>query len=314
MRNFLLKPTDSVLVAMQRVSKNGEGFAAVVDDERKWLGTFHDADGRYAMLRGVSLDEPVGSVMKKAGKDHFVLDKGVVKDVVHFGRPPVDAVVMAGGKGTRLRSVSGGVPKPLLNLGSSTILERILANLSTAGADAVYLSVNYKAATFKKKIGPGVTYLEEKTPLGNAGALSMLPAKGAPYVFITNADLITGVDYRAMIDFHRSHDGPITMAAASFSTTLKYGVVHSNKRGVLDGFEEKPELDFLCNAGMYVVDRPTLKLVPKNKFFQMPDLIDAVQRRGEPVHVFPLWENWVDAGSPEEFQQVLLEFARGVQT
>jgi NDP-sugar pyrophosphorylase family protein len=312
-RNFLLKPTDSVRVALQRVSKNGEGFAAVVDDERKWLGTFHDADGRMAMLRGVSLDEPVSSVMKKSAKDHFVIEKGVVKDVVRFGRPPVDAVVMAGGRGTRLRSVSGGVPKPLLTLGDSTILERILANLSAAGIAEVYLSLNYKAAMFKKRIGAAVTYLEETTPLGNAGALSMLPAKGAPYVFITNADLITGVDYRAMIDFHRSHDGPVTMAAAPFTTNLKYGVVHTTKRGVLDGFEEKPELDFLCNAGMYVVDRPTLKLVPKKKFFQMPDLIDAVQRRGETVHVFPLYEKWVDAGSPEEFQQVLLEFARGVQ-
>jgi NDP-sugar pyrophosphorylase family protein len=167
------------------------------------------------------------------------------------------------------------------------------------------------AVMFKKRIGDRVTYLEEKTPLGNAGALSMLPAKGAPYVFITNADLITDVNPQRMLDFHRAHDGPITMAAASFSTSLKYGVVHTTKRGVLDGFEEKPDLTFLCNAGMYIVDRPTLKLVPKKRFFQMPDLIDAVRRRGEDVHVFPLWEKWVDAGSPEEFQQVLIEFARG---
>src|SRR5688572_30282536 len=98
MRNFLLKPTDSLRVAMERVSKNGEGFAAVVDDDRKLLGTFHDADGRRAMLRGVAFDEPVSSVMTKKLRDHFVIEKGVVKDVVHFGRPRVDAVVMAGGK------------------------------------------------------------------------------------------------------------------------------------------------------------------------------------------------------------------------
>jgi NDP-sugar pyrophosphorylase family protein len=303
----LLKPTDTLRAALERVSKNGEGFAAVVDADRKWLGTFHDADGRMAMLRGVSLDEPVSGFTTRA-KDHFKLEGGVVKDIVHFARPPMDAVVMAGGKGTRLRSVSGGVPKPLLNLGSSTILERILGNLE---ADKTFLSVNYKAAQFKRLIGDRVTYLEEKTPLGNAGALSMLPAKGAPYVFITNADLITEVNYRLMLDFHRAHDGPITMACAYFTTSLKYGVVHATKKGVLDGFDEKPELSYLCNAGMYIVDRPTLKLVPKNRFFQMPDLIEAAQRRGEPVHVFPLWEKWVDAGSPEEFQQVLMEFARG---
>jgi NDP-sugar pyrophosphorylase family protein len=295
---------------MARVSKNGEGFAAVVDAKRTWLGTFHDADGRMAMLRGASLDEPVAEFMTRA-KDHFKLDKGVVQDIVIFGRPPMDAVVMAGGKGTRLRSLSGNVPKPLLTLGSSTIVERILDNIH---AEKVWLSVNYKTAMFKKRLGDRVTYLEEKTPLGNAGALSMLPAKGAPYVFITNADLITNVNYQLMLDFHRAHDGPVTMACASFGTTLKYGVVHATKRGVLDGFDEKPELTYLCNAGMYIVDRPMLKLVPKNKFFQMPDLIKAVQSRGENVHVFPLWEKWVDAGSPEEFQQVLIEFARGEET
>ena len=294
-----LQPTDTLRAAMERVAKSSEGFVRVSDG-----GVFYDLDGRRAMLRGVSLDEPVGSLKLRR--------KG---EAVHL--PRIDAVVMAGGKGTRLRSVSGGVPKPLLNLGSSTILERILTNLAGAGVEHAWLSVNYKAAQFKKKIGDGkgvglaVDYLVEETPLGNAGALSLLPAKGAPYVFITNADLITGVDYRAIVDFHRAHNGPITMAAASFTTSLKYGVVHTNKKGVLDGFDEKPDLTFLCNAGMYIVDRPTLKLVPKKKFFQMPDLIDAVQRRGEAVHVFPLWEKWVDAGSPEEFQQVLLEFARG---
>src|SRR5690349_22516288 len=167
-----LKPTDTLRVAMERVAKSAEGFVPVTD-----VGVFYDIDGRRAMLRGVPLDEPISSLKlrRKAETLH---------------RPRMDAVVMAGGKGTRLRSVSGGVPKPLLNLGSSTILERILGNIE---ADTVWLSVNYKAAMFKKLIGDRVTYLEEKTPLGNAGALSLLPKKGAPYVFITNADLITDV-------------------------------------------------------------------------------------------------------------------------
>lgn len=318
-RNFLLKPTDSLLTAFQRVSANGEGFAAVVDEKRKWLATFDDADGRLALLNGVSLDEPVASIATKRGKQHFVLDKGAVIDVVKRERHRIDGVVMAGGRGTRLRSVTGNVPKPLLSLGASTILERILANMASAGVEDVWLSVNYRAASFKKKIGDGsklglrVEYLDEDEPLGNAGALSMLPKNGANQVFITNADLITGVDYARMFDFHHAHGAPITMAAARFVTTLKYGVVHS-RRGVLQGMDEKPELEFLCNAGMYIVDRAALKLVPKKTFFQMPDLIDAVQRRAEEVRVFPLWEKWVDAGSPEEFQQVLIEFATGVES
>lgn len=318
-RTFLLKPTDSLLTAFQRVSANGQGFAAVVDENRKWLATFEDVDGRLALLNGVSLDEEIGSIARKRNKQRFVLDKGEVVGVVEREHHRIDGVVMAGGKGTRLRAVTGNVPKPLLSLGASTILERILSNMASAGVEDVWLSVNYRAAMFKKKIGDGsklglrVEYLEEDEPLGNAGALSMLPAKGANQVFITNADLITGVDYARMFDFHRAHGGPITMAAARFVTTLKYGVVHTRK-SLLQGMAEKPELEFLCNAGMYVVDRTALKLVPKKTFFQMPDLIESVQRRSEEVHVFPLYEKWVDAGSPEEFQQVLIEFATGVES
>ncbi len=325
-RNFLLKPTDTLEAAMLRVSANGEGFAAVVDEDRRLLGTFCDMDGRYAMLRGVPFDESVENVMmKKAAKlsrlpGELVLDKGVVVDVVRIDRPPIDGVVMAGGKGTRLRSMTGNVPKPLLSLGSSTILERIMGNMAAAGVEHSWVSVNYKAAMFERKIrdgslvGMGVDFLREESPLGNAGALSLLPAKGPNAVFITNADLITGLDYGRLFDFHRCHGGPITMAAANFTTHVKYGVVRTTKAGLLEGMDEKPELNFLCNAGMYVVSREVLKLVPKKKFFQMPELLDAVQRRGEDVHVFPMYEKWVDAGSPEEFQQVLIEFATGVES
>ncbi|MEY2469840.1 MAG: hypothetical protein QOF21_2538 [Actinomycetota bacterium] len=324
-RQFLLKPSDSLGTAMTRVASNGEGFAAVVEKDRELVGTFCDADGRKAMLRGIALDAPVGEVMvRRTAKlsrlpGRLVVKSGIVEDVVREPRPSVDVAVMAGGKGTRLRSLTGPLPKPLLSIGGTTIIERILANLAEAGSRDAWVSLNYKAAQFQKQIGDGshlglaVHYLREREPLGNAGALALLPKRVSEHVFITNADLVTGLDYARMFDFHRSHDGPITMATASIPTHLKYGVVHT-KNGVLDRMEEKPEMSFLCNAGMYVVDRDVLKLVPKNKFFQMPDLMDAVRARGKDVHVFPLYEKWVDAGSPEEFQQVLLEFATGAQS
>ena len=324
-RAFLLKSSDSLGTALGRVAANGEGFAAVVDKDRKLLGTFCDTDGRSAMLRGVALDAPVGEVMSRRTAKlsrlpgQFVVKQGVVTDVVTRERPPVDVAVMAGGKGTRLRSITGPRPKPLLSIGGTTIIERILANVAAAGARDAWVSLNYKAAQFERQIRDGahlglsVHYLRESNPLGNAGALALLPRRGAAQVFITNADLVTGLDYARLFDFHRAHGGPMTMAAAAIPTHLKYGVVHT-KNGVLDRFEEKPELSFLCNAGMYVVEREVLKLVPKNKFFQVTDLMDAVRARGQNVHVFPLYEKWVDAGSPEEFQQVLVEFATGAQS
>jgi len=325
-RPFLLKPSDSLAEAMARVSTNGEGFAAVADPKRNLVGTFCDRDGRLAMLRGVSLDVAVEDVMapeltklaRLPGK--LVLDNGVVVDVVPRDRAPVDAMVMAGGKGTRLRAVTGTVPKPLLSLGRSTIVERILGRLGKAGVNDVFLSLNYRAGQFKKRIGDGsavgvsVKYVEEPAPLGTAGALSLLPAKGADLVFVSNADLITSVDYARLFDFHRSQGGSVTMAAATVTTHVKFGVVHAKRSGLLERMEEKPQLQFFCNAGMYVLDRSVLELVPKDTFFPMTELLDAVRAAGGDVHVFPMWEKWVDAGSPEEFQQVLIDFATGEQT
>ena len=324
-RPFLLKPSDTLADAMFRVSANGEGFAAVTDSKRALLGTFCDRDGRLAMLKGVAEDEPVKRVMApRATKldrlpGQIVVEDGKVVDIEFADREPVDAVVMAGGRGRRLRPFTDKVPKPLLTLGTTTIIERILANLATAGVDDAWLALNYKASLFERRIRDGralglsVHYLREETPLGNAGALAMLPRQGADHVFVTNADIITGLDYERLFDFHRAHGGLVTMACVAFTTTLKYGVVHV-KGTTLERMEEKPELKFLCNAGMYVLDRSVLKLVPKNKFIEMPDVLGKVRAKGEPVHVFPLIEDWVDAGSPEEFQEVLFKFATGEQS
>lgn len=324
LRPFLLKPTDSLGDAMARVSANGEGFAAVTDAKRQLLGTFCDRDGRLAMLAGVSPETPVkevmtaGSTRSKRLPGRVVIEGGRVVDVALATRPPLDAVVMAGGRGRRLRPFTDKVPKPLLTLGNTTIVERILAKLATAGVTDAWLALNYKASQFERKIRDGkhlglsAHYLREDEPLGNAGALAMLPAAGADNVFVTNADIITGLDYERLFDFHRAHGGKVTMTCIEFTTTLKYGVVRT-KGTVLDRFEEKPELKFLCNTGMYVLDRSVLKLVPKNTFVEMPDVLNKVRAGGERVHVFPLYEYWVDAGSPEEFQDVLFKFATGEQ-
>ncbi|HVE94136.1 MAG TPA: sugar phosphate nucleotidyltransferase [Acidimicrobiales bacterium] len=325
LRPFLLKPSDSLAEAMTRVSANGQGFGAVVDDKRSVLGTFCDRDGRLAMLKNVPDTAAVSTVMapkltklvRLPGK--LVVEGGKLVDVLTSERPTVDAMVMAGGRGRRLRPFTDKVPKPLLTLGTTTIVERILANLAVAGVEDAWLALNYKASLFERRIRDGkhvglrVQYVREESPLGNAGALAMLPARGAQHVFITNADIITGLDYARLFDFHRAHGGLVTMACVSFATTLKYGVVRT-KGTVLDRMEEKPELRFLCNAGMYVLDRSVLKLVPKNTFIEMPTVLERVRAKGEPVHIFPLIEDWVDAGSPEEFQEVLFRFATGEQT
>src|SRR5438445_3187283 len=223
---------------------------------------------------------------------------------------------MVGGRGQRLRPLTDKVPKPLLRIGGTTIVERIIAGLVRAGVEDVYLTVNYKAEAFEARLGSGerlgvrLRYVRERKPLGTAGALSLLPDRPEGPILVTNGDLVTTLDFRALLDFHWHHAGAITVTGVEHLSEIPYGVLRTAEHHLL-GIDEKPERSDLVSAGMYVLDPDVLRFVPDDTPFGMPDLIDAVVAEGLPVHVFPILEGWFDIGSPEEFERVLVAFATG---
>ena len=220
------------------------------------------------------------------------------------------AVVMVGGRGERLRPLTDNVPKPLLSIAGETIVERILRRLAEAGITDVWLTVNYLAHAFEDVIGDGsalglhVRYLNEQTPLGTAGALALLPrAQVTGPVVVTNGDLITSMDFAALLAHHAESGAALTVCGVEYDTQVPYGVLRTADERLL-GIDEKPTRTDLVSAGMYVVGRELLDLVPAGASFGMPDLMEAALAAGLPVGVHRVTEDWYDIGSHDEFHRV----------
>jgi dTDP-glucose pyrophosphorylase len=335
-----VKETDTAADAFAAIAGTPALLAVVTGRSGgKIVGTVTDSALRRAALRDSALSMPVSDVMarrpliapaktKPAALDAglrerrqralaLVDDKGKTTGVrVLPDRHITTAVLMVGGEGKRLRPLTDKVPKPLLRIGGTTIIERMIATLAAAGITDVYLTLNYKAEAFEERLGDGsaagvrVHYLRERKPLGTAGALSMLAADLEGPVFVSNGDLVTTVDFNALFDFHWHHEGDITITGVEHLTQVPYGVLQTAEHHLL-GIDEKPARRDFVSAGMYVLEPQVVGLVPPGSFYDMPQLIADVIAEGQPVHVFPVLEKWSDIGSHDEFEKVLLQFATG---
>lgn len=318
------------------------GVAVLRADDGRLLGTVTDASLRAAALAGSAHEAPVGdlprdeaawvrpdaddrTVAAALAAHHLDVVPVVEGDEVvgwrraadvGLERPPTTAVILAGGRGSRLAPLTDRVPKPLLSVGGRTILERILENLALAGITHVHLAVNYLAEVFEARLGDGsatgvhLTYLHEQVPLDTAGALSLLPAPPPGPVLVMNADQISSLPFDRLVEHHARAGSAITVASFDHAVDVPYGVL------VLDGphvtgIEEKPTLRMPCNAGIYVLDPAVLALVPAGTPYQMPSLISAAMERGMAVGAFPIVERFIDIGTREELDKALLWFATG---
>jgi len=339
----VLKPDATVGDVLEQVRETG--FGVVVGDDGEVLGTVDDGAVRRAALKHASLDLPVMTVMSarplvadadegderaaellrayrvravpvvKGGR---LVEVRTLDEVPDAGPGRAIAVVMVGGRGERLRPLTDKVPKPLLRIGPSSIVERLISSLAAAGVEDVYLAVNYKADEFDNRLGDGsqlgvrLHYMREKEPLHTAGALSLLPDIPDGPVIVTNGDIVTTLDFSRLLDFHWHDGGAITVAGVEHRTQIPYGVLRSVEHHLLE-IDEKPERRDFVSAGIYALQPEVLRFIPPDTRMGMPDLIADVLAEGLPVHVFPILERWFDIGSPEEFETVLLQFATGDQ-
>lgn len=216
-------------------------------------------------------------------------------------------VVMAGGKGTRLKPISNMLPKPLTPIGDNTILEEIMDRFEQAGSKKFYLSVNYKKEMIEyylhtKGRSDFVEYFYEDKPLGTAGSLSLLKGKITDTFYVTNCDILIDQDLNELYKYHKENDNEITLVAAMKHLSIPYGTIQSGKGGLLESMEEKPELTFKINAGVYILEPHVLEEIPDNTFIHITDLIEGVRSRGGRVGVFPISEHsWSDIGEWPEY-------------
>lgn len=228
---------------------------------------------------------------------------------------PLRAVVMAGGYGTRLRPLTENLPKPMLPLGDRPLLERILDQLRQTGMRCVYLATHYKEAIIENHFGDGsafgleIKYLEEQSPQGTAGALSLMEPSQEPLLVI-NGDILTQVDFLSMLNFHKDHGADMTVAVKEHQVKLAYGVVEID--GVdITGISEKPALRHFINAGIYLLNPEMCQRIPTGQPYDMTDLIALLLAEKRKVVSFPIHESWLDIGQMEDYHRAQAEIGRG---
>jgi NDP-sugar pyrophosphorylase family protein len=266
----------------------------------------------FSSMRGPSERRNVEKFMSRLNIRHLPIlsEAGEVEEFFALSNAPwqpeldLPVVIMAGGQGMRLRPLTQATPKPMLTIGHKPILERILDHCVSAGIRDVFLSVNYLASQIQDYFGDGsrwglsIQYLEEVDPLGTAGPLGLLPEELAGSVLVINGDVLTEVDFRRIIEFHHVQAADATVALREFVVEVPFGVVSVEGVDVTE-IVEKPSYRHFVSAGVYVLSRKIIDLVPPGRSLDMPDLIRAGMGERLPVKGFPIHEDWLDVGSFE---------------
>ena len=220
-------------------------------------------------------------------------------------------VIMAGGKGTRLKPLTNIYPKPLIPIGEKTIVESIMDKFVSYDCHNFYLSVNYKADAIKNYFSfvanPNyeLNYFQEDKPMGTAGSLRMLKNKICSTFFVSNCDILINEDYALILDYHRQNHNELTVVASLMTYSIPYGTIITGENGLLRKIEEKPSLTFKINTGFYILEPSLLNDIPDD-FFHITHLIDKLTNEGRRVGVYPISQNdWTDMGDWKEYLKMI---------
>jgi dTDP-glucose pyrophosphorylase len=339
LRHLLVSPHASILDAFAALEQNEQGIVFVCDEDARVLGTLTDGDLRRALLAGARLDSriltnvmnPTFVSVEPMADRAFVLDTMLARKVQQI--PIVDtsgrlaglhtmrqiigavprancAVIMAGGKGTRLRPYTENVPKPMVRVAGRPMIERLVLHLVGHGIRRIYISVNYLSDMVERHFGDGssfgcsISYLHEDRPLGSGGALALLPKDITEPLLVMNGDLVTQIDVGRFIEFHSCGGFVATMGLHGHAIPLPFGV--ADVQGTrLTGIREKPTEQFLINAGLYVLSPVALTYVRADEEGEFPitDLFRACMDAGLPVGAYFIEEDWMDVGRPDDLKR-----------
>jgi dTDP-glucose pyrophosphorylase len=326
----------SIYDAMFGLGRGAAGIVLVVDGNQRLVGTVTDGDIRRALLDGATLGSPVQAHMQRkftavstaapraevldlmrarrieqvpiVDADGKLVGLHVLREIIGSVERPNWAVIMAGGRGERLRPLTDRLPKPMIRVAGKPILERIVLHLVGFGIRDIYISVNYLGEVIRTHFGDGsafgcrIHYLTEDKPLGTGGALSMLPETPRHPLLVMNGDLITQVDLGAMLQFHQQGGYKITVAVEEYAHTVPFGCLEVDGDRVAR-LEEKPVLSRLINAGIYALSPEVLARVPRDKAFPITALIEQSVAVGDSVGAFRIKDDWLDVGRPDQLKQ-----------
>lgn len=220
-------------------------------------------------------------------------------------------VIMAGGKGTRLKPLTNVIPKPLIPVGDKTILEEIMDQFEGIGCQQFYMSVNYKSDMMRYYLDQlshhyDIEFFEESKPLGTIGSVSLLKGKIRTPFFVSNCDIIIDQDYRDVYEYHQNNRNDLTIVTAVKSFRIPYGVIETGEDGLMTALQEKPEQTYMINTGVYILNPELIDEIPEGEFFHITHLMEKIKARGGRIGCFPVSEHaWRDMGEWPEYLKMI---------
>ncbi len=346
MKDITIHPSATIKEAMEALDKTAEKVLLVVDDDQRLIGALTDGDIRRHILKERDLIGTIQSAYNKnpifvyqedfdIEKIKHILTENIIdlvpilkkdRQVVDFitwekafgnnrrsetQKLDVPVVIMAGGRGTRLEPFTRVLPKPLIPVGEKPVIDHIIDRFKECGVFEFFITVHYMSkilrAYFEEKTPDySISFVEEDEPMGTAGSLRLLADRLEKPFFVSNCDIIIEADYSDIFRFHTKNSYDISLVASTKQYNIPYGICELNGEGSLERIEEKPEYNFLANAGMYVLNPKVLELIPNNQLFHITHLIDEVKENGGSIGVYPVSERaWIDVGQWSEYRKTL---------
>ena len=344
LEGVIIAPEATIAEAIEQLDQAGTGTLVVCAPGRKLQGLLTDGDLRRAIMQGVSLADSCETIaiptpltaeapvtmgealdlmiehdvdqLPVVDRQGLLTDLLLRRDIAVDDKPALSAVIMAGGLGKRLLPLTEHVPKPMLPVGDRPLLERTIKQLKRSGIRDVSMTTRYLQENITQHFGDGsefgvhISYTKEDQPLGTAGGLRLLERPDGPFVVI-NGDILTGVSFEKMLEYHRQHAAELTVGVRRYEIDVPFGVVECDDVHITR-LREKPSLSLFINAGIYLLEPSALDFIPAGEHFDMTDLIERLLDQGRAVVSFPIIEYWLDIGRPEDYERAQDELGGGL--
>lgn len=307
----------------------------VVDDNNKLLGSLTDGDLRRGFIKGLGFEDEILNFIQP--KPSYIIEgENAIKkleefraknfkivpilnanyqivDIVNFRDTstiiPADAVLMAGGEGKRLRPLTENTPKPLLKVGDKPIIEYNIDRLSKVGVKNIHLSVNYLAEQLRDYFKDGasknlnIKYVQEDKPLGTIGSVLLVEDFKHDDIIVMNSDLLTNIDFADFYKMFKASEADMAVAATSYHVDIPYAVLEIDNANAVKSLKEKPRYTYYSNAGIYILKKELLKMIPQDTFFDITDLMDKILEMNLKLVTYPINGYWLDIGKHEDFKK-----------
>ena len=336
--NLSVTPDDTMKFCLEKINNTGSGTLLVLNKYKKLIGTLSDGDIRRALLKNENLENNIKKyyykkpykVLKELNKNavlEILTKKGISiiplvnqknevikiyskKNILSDNFYPNSVIIMAGGKGLRMRPFTNLFPKAMLPFNNSTIIEEIIKKFKKENFNEIFITTGFKSNILKKHFSSkkykNIIFSRENSPLGTIGGIKKIEKKISDVFFITNCDTFVDLNYKNLIDFHNHNKNLITIVAAISRKKINYGVCKINKDNNLKNIEEKPSFNFLINTGFYVMSKKIFKGIPINKYFDSTDLINKCIKKKLKIGIYPIgMSKWKDVGNWEDYNKVI---------